>query len=306
MRRFIPLLGICLIAAGCVNAASSPTPTPPAGPTAGPTATPAATPKYAVASSADKLILRIQTSGGFIAPGFLLTTVPSFALYGDGSIIVPGPIDAIYPAPLLPNLRVMRVSAADIQKIVAAADAAGLLGPDGSFDAVGIADAGTTEFTTVVAGKAHRISAYALSEAKGPGAPTSGDPVIAAARARLSAFWAEMTDLTTFLGRPVDDTEAYKPAGLRLFLSDAGPADSTQPTAQTLAWPLATDPATAAQQTTVPGTMCVALAGSDLASFTAAAANANGATVWTYGHARYSVGVRPMYPNESGCAGGSL
>ena len=306
MRRLIPLLGISLIVAACVNAAPSPTAAPTANPTAGPTATPVATPGYPVATSPDKLILRIQTSGGFVAPGYLLTTMPSFALYGDGSIIVPGPVIQIYPAPLLPNLRVIRISAAEIQKIVAAADAAGLLGPDGSFDAVGIADAGTTEFTTVVAGKVHRISAYALSEAGGPGPATAEDPAIEAARAKLSAFWAKMTDLSTFLGRPVSDTEAYKPAGLRLFIRDAGPADPSQPTPQVRAWPLATDPSTVSQQTTVPDTMCVALTGPDVATFTAAAANANGGTVWTFGKARYSVSVRPMFPNETGCAGGSL
>jgi hypothetical protein len=303
MRRLLPLFGICLIAAGCVTAAS-PTPGATQSPT-GPTASPAATPKYAVATGATNLILRIQTSGGFVAPGFLLTTVPGFALYGDGRIIVPGPVPEIFPSPLLPTELAMQVTPAEIQKIVAAADAAGLLGPDASFNVVGIADAPTTEFTTVVAGKVHRISAYALSEAGAGDGRTSGDPAVDAARARLSAFWSQVMDLATFLGRPVP-TETYAPAGLRVFLADAGPADPSQPTAATMAWPLSSDPARIWEQTTNPSTMCVALTGTDLATFTAVARTVTSGTIWTYGSARYAVNVRPMYPNETSCAGGSL
>jgi hypothetical protein len=313
MRRLLPLLGICVLIAAACTAAASPVPSSsiPAGATA--------SPRYAVATGPDKLILRIAVSGGFVAPGYLLTEVPLFALYGDGRVIVPGPIAAIYPSPLLPNLRVMRVTPAEIQKIVAAADAAGLLGPDASFDIVGIADAGTTVFTAVVDGKVHRISAYALSEAGadqpgsvgghvggGVGDLPTADPAIAAARARLSQFWSRISDLSSFLGRTIGEDEAYEPSGMRLFVRDAGPADPAQPSGQVVAWPLATDPMTTGGRTAVEGTVCLAVTGTDLTKFLAAAAQATGATVWTSGSARYAIGVRPLYPNESGCAGSAL
>ena len=313
MRKLLPLLGTCLMVAACTGAGAG-SPTPGVSPT--PPATPVVSPGYNVATDPNKLILRIATGGGFIAPTYLLAAVPEFALYGDGRIIVPGPVDAIYPSPLLPNLLVARLTPGEIQKIVTAADAAGLLGPDAAFDVVGIADAGTTVFTTVVNGKAHRISAYALSEAggiggHGPVGPTA-DPVVAAARAKLSAFRAQMTDLATFLGRPVSHTEAYVPAGMRAFLTAMGPADPAQPTdpgqpaVQVVVWPLSADPATVGQPTTVEGTVCVLLTGGDLSSFLAVAHTANAATVWTYGKARYAVIVHPLYPNESSCAGSSL
>ena len=314
MRKLLPLLGTCLMVAACTGAGAG-SPTPGVSPT--PPATPAVSPGYAVATDPSKLILRIAAGGGFIAPTYLLAAVPEFALYGDGRIIVPGPVDAIYPSPLLPNLLVARVTPAEIQKIVTAADSAGLLGPDATFDVVGIADASTTVFTTVVNGKAHRIGAYALGEAGGVGGhgPVGGptaDPAIAAARAKLSAFRAQMTDLATFLGRPVSETEAYVAAGMRAFLTDVSPADPAQPTdpgqpaVQVVAWPLSADPATAGQPTTVPGTVCVLLTGGDLSSFVAVASTANAATMWTYGKARYAVTVHPLYPNESSCAGSSL
>ena len=324
MHKLLPLLGTCLMVAACTGTgtgAGSPTP----GVSPNPPATPAVSPGYAVATDPSKLILRIAAGGGFIAPTYLLAAVPEFALYGDGRIIVPGPVDAIYPSPLLPNLLVARVTPAEIQKIVTAADSAGLLGPDATFDVVGIADASTTVFTTVVNGKAHRIGAYALGEAGGVGGhgPVGGptaDPAIAAARAKLSAFRAQMTDLATFLGRPVSETEVYVAAGMRAFLTDVSPADPAQPThpaqpaapdpgqpaLQVVVWPLSADPATAGQPTTVPGTVCVLLTGGDLSSFVAVASTANAATMWTYGKARYAVTVHPLYPNESSCAGSSL
>jgi hypothetical protein len=63
---------------------------------------------------------------------------------------------------VLPNLRQVRVTPAEIQKILAAADQAGLLGPDANFNATDIFDASSTSFTTIVDGKTHTIGAYAL------------------------------------------------------------------------------------------------------------------------------------------------
>ena len=308
MKKFLPLLGICVLVAACAGAGTA-TPSPaPATPSASPTPspTPAVSPGYVVATGPDKLILRIATAGGFIRPDAALTALPEFALFGDGRVIVPGPIPTISPAPLLPSVLVMQITPAEIQKVVAAADKAGLLGPDTSYGPVrpvGIADTGSADFTTVVDGKVHRITAAALSPSGDVGG--GSDPAVDAARAKLAHFWSEVSNLPAFLGRTIEDTQAYVPAGMRVFLTDAGPADPAQPTGRSLAWPLA-DPAKTGQQTLVPGTVCVAVTGSDLASFLAAAGKAGSDTVWTFGTARYDAAVRPLYPNETGCAGGSL
>ena len=310
MRKLLPLLGICLMTAAACVGASEGSATPVGSATsvgsATPVGSPAVSPGYVVPTGPNNLVLRIASGGGFVAPAYLLTEVPQFALFGDGRIIVPGPLAEISPGPLLPNMLVMRVTPAEIQKIMAAADRAGLLGPDASFDAVGIADAGTTVFTTIVDGRAHRISAYALSEAGAMDGGPTGDPTIAAARARLSEFRAQMSNLPAFLRRTVEDIGAYVPSGMRVFVRDAGPADPAQPTAGVAAWPLTTDPASIGQPTMVEGTVCLALTGSDLSRFLAVAGTANAGTLWTYGSARYAVTVRPLYPNESGCAGGAL
>jgi hypothetical protein len=299
MRQLLPLLALCLATAGCVTAGSTADPNATATP-----GTATATPPpngYDVATGPNDLILRISVSGGLVAPGYILTELPQWALFGDGRIVVPGPLPEIYPGPLLRNLQVIRVTPAEIQKILAAADAAGLLGADASYMGVGIADAGTTFFTTVAGGKVHHVSAYALmADVKGPDAATD------AARAKLRAFEGATLDLGKFLGRPIDDSETFEPAGLRVFVSAINAVDLPLPTPQVVSWPLAADPIATGQPTTAPGTVCVLVTGADLATFLPVAKSANAQTVWTRGKAMYSVGVRPLYPNEDSCAGSSL
>ena len=295
MRKLLPLFVICLLTVACVGAGGGSS-------TPGSSGTPGATtpPKYVVETGADKLILRIASGGGLVPPGYLLTSMPQFAQYGDGRIIVPGPVAEIYPRPLLPNLLVMRVTPAEIQTILAAADEAGLLGPDAHYDATNIMDAGATIFTTIVDGKTHTISAYALFESG-----TTEDAAVTAARVKLSKFRDHMFDLTTFLGRPVSVAEAYVPTGMRVFTRLANAPDPSATAVQIVAWPLSLDPATAGQPTTVQQTRCILLSSTDLASFLAVARTANATTLWTYGSVRYAVSVRPLYPDESGCPGGA-
>jgi hypothetical protein len=249
---------------------------------------------YRVAGGADDLVLRVDVDGGLVPPGFFLTHLPVFSLYGDGTAVFPGPVDDIYPSPLLPNLLSARLTEAEMQELLAAADVAGLLGPDASFDVDGIADAPTTFFTTTVDGSTHRISAYALGIDVG----ATGESPTAQARTRLSTFRARVADLAAFLGRPLGES-AYGAAGVRIFAGAPGEADPAL-TRQQLAWPLAADPTTGVP-TRIPGTRCLAVSGSDLEAFTTAARTANALTVWTAPSGRYSLSVRPLLPDETGC-----
>jgi hypothetical protein len=281
MRRLVSLLGIGLLATACTGAGAT-------------GSIPAR--RYNVATGADQLVLRITTGGGLVPIEYTLTHTPWFALYGDGLVVTQGPVDAIYPGPLLPNLRQMRVTPAGIQKILAAADGAGLLGPDARFDATGIFDAGTTTFTTIVDGETHTIGAYALGYDV-----AIADAALAEARSKLSGFEDELGDLPTFLKRVAGDAAAYDAAAMRLFARPATSSEQNGQTRQALAWPLTADPGTAGEATKTPSTRCLVLTGSDLQTFIAAAKTANALTLWTYGTDRYSVLVRPLYPEETGC-----
>ena len=52
------------------------------------------------------LVLRWGYQGGFTPPEYQLTNLPAFSLYGDGTIVRPGPQIEIYPAPALPSLEI--------------------------------------------------------------------------------------------------------------------------------------------------------------------------------------------------------
>lgn len=284
MRKLISILGISLLTAACTSAGAS----------GSPGATPV--PHYNVATGSDQLVLRITSGGGLVPMNVLLTQTPWFALYGDGRIVVRGPATESYPGPLLPNLRQIQVTPAEIQKILAAADQAGLLGPDASFNATDIFDASSTSFTTIVDGKTHSIGAYALGY---EGATM--DAAMIEARKRLSGFEDKAGDMPTFLGREVSDAGAYDATSMRLFTSPFDSSDPASLTHQVVAWPLSVDPGTAGEAAKVPQTRCLVVTGSDLEAFLTVARKANTLTIWTYGAGRYSVFVRPLYPDETGC-----
>jgi hypothetical protein len=297
MRKLLISLIIPLLVVGCGGAGGT-NPSGTMGPSAGSTATPATTRTpantYAAATDPDKLVVRLDGAGGFVAPGYLLTRLPIFALYGDGRVIVGGPVDAIYPAALLPNLRQMSLKPAEIQQVLAAADADGLLGPDASYNATNVADAGTSVFTTIVGGMTHTISAYALTESG-----TADSPGAVAARTKLLDFSNKISDLSRFLGRTVSDAETYAATGMRVFIGPAIEAPDSLGT-PALVWPLTLSPLSG-RPTNVPGVTCLAIGGSDLAAFLKVAAGANVASGWSAPSGRFSVSVRPLYPDESGC-----
>src|SRR3954465_9238538 len=96
--------------------------------------------------AADALVLRIDTSGGFVAPQQTLQQMPSFSLYGDGRAITRGAQIEIYPAPALPSLVVNAVTPAGVQALVADALAAGLRS-DRSYSTMAVSDMPTTTFS---------------------------------------------------------------------------------------------------------------------------------------------------------------
>ena len=142
----------------------------------------------------------------------------------------------------------------------------------------------------------HVVSAYALGLSEDLGTPQD----VAAARSKLEAFQKQMLDLSTFLGRPVDGAEAYQPTVMRVFTTPAQTPNSAGPSARFVAWPIGIDPASG-MKTAIEGVLCIAVTGADLTAFTAAARNADVVTVWTAPSGRYTISVRPLYPDESGC-----
>jgi len=292
MRRSIVVVFAAFVAASCSAAGTGILgPSATATATVAPTPSPSA-PRYTIDQSSSSLILRISTTGGFISPSADLEHVPEFDLYGDGLVVVPGPQPEMSPSPVVPNVLVSHVSPAEIQRILAAADHAGLLAPDATYTSVGRPDTGTTVFTVKVAGRTHLIGASGL----GPDPATGPD---AGVRDALEEFRTSVESLRDLLGRTVDQAAYYAP-GFRIFVSPAGSVDPTAPSGSLLDWPLTADPASASP-TAAGDATCLAVIGDDTAKFLRAAAAASTQTVWHAASGNYSIQVRPMLPDEKGC-----
>ena len=286
IRRFVLLLGIGLLAAGCglwlgpmgVPPGSSPTPSPT--PTPWPRST--AAKHYYVRTGPADAIVKIDGWAGPPSPA-TLEFMPSLVLYGDGRIVESG-----YSESFVPELYQYHVSPDEIQLILAAADEAGLLGPNAVYHdpETTLYDGWWTTYTVTVGGQVHEIGTYMSGE--------SDDEALNAAQDRLAAFHQAMNNLGAFLGRKMA-AEPYEPPSIRVFSSRADAV------ATMMVWPLDVDLATAGQPTYYRDYRCVVLSGSDLTQFRAATETAHRGTIWTDGKATYKVMARPIFPDESGC-----
>jgi len=80
----------------------------------------------------NQVVIRTSTGGGFVAPQASLGAVPSFTLYGDGTIVIPGVVPQIAPGPAIKPLAIhavwqvasqVRIPVIGIGGITTAADA---------------------------------------------------------------------------------------------------------------------------------------------------------------------------------------
>ena len=247
-----------------------------------------------------QLILRMAYEGGFVPYEYTLGSTPFWSLFGDGTLIVPGPQIEIYPGPALPNLTATPVSEDGIQAILEAARDAGLLDGDANYGNECIADAANTVFTTTADGTTTVVSAYALDV--GDPAGTCGNDKDADARAKLAAFQAKLTDLRSWLPNGSVGTERpYDPTEMRVYvLPYQGDPELPQ---DPIEWPL--EPPLDAFGEPIPNapadTRCGVVTGEDLATLLAATRDANALTPWTSGGTEYQLIFRPLLPDEHTC-----
>lgn len=151
--RIVPLVvSSAILIAACVSGAPTPATTGAPSPSAVPSPTP--TPAIGHATGSTDAILRMSTGGGFVAPGVLLTEIPEFTLYGDGTVLFRDPAKSyIEPSPgdgiarRVP-FQTARLPETSVQLLLAFAIGPGGLGAArDSYPPVGIADAPSTTFT---------------------------------------------------------------------------------------------------------------------------------------------------------------
>jgi hypothetical protein len=250
-------------------------------------------------TAADDLVLRWGYEGGFTPPEYQLTNLPVFSLYGDGTIVRPGPQIEIYPGPALPALEVVRVDEAGVQAILEAAFDADLdtVGDLTDMGSVGVADAPETVFTLGAGGVDRSVRVYALAEAGGqfPGMPDEEF----AAREALLGLVEDLSSLETWLPEgSFSASTVYEAPGVRAFIAAyTGQADLPQ---EAMEWPLGI-PLRGAGVDAGAGFRCLAVTGEDWPALAPTVRQANQLTPWTSGGRRFSVSFRPLLPDENDC-----
>jgi hypothetical protein len=223
------LLAVCAVAlvGGCVGSAPAPTASP----------DPSAAPTLAIRhpNGPTDVILRMSTGGGFLAPGALLTEVPEFTLYGDGTLIARDPASPA-PSPGLDDgifrsapFTTARLSESQVQEVLADAIGPGGLGTARErYDPCCIADAPSTTFTLHADSPEKTVTVGALDFDE----PTPGPD--GAAR---TAFRELAVRLRSLAGSGIDPAP-YRPERYRGILTDGAgiPAGSIRD------WPWAFGP----------------------------------------------------------------
>lgn len=306
LRRIaLAVSAIALLGAACGKAS-------PSGPggdpttTGGGTTTPPTTAPVGIShpGGSTDLIVRIEDTGGFVAPQTLLVRLPTFSLYGDGTLLTIGAQTDIYPGPALPPILVQHLTEDGIQQVLQMAKDAGLLDKDAFYQDGGVADATTTVFTVTANGDTHVVQAYALGFDSGHGAGMSPDEV--AARKALVKFENQMTNLDKVLpAGSIDTAQPWDPTGLRLFVTDGDPS-TDGPHQNPIAWPLDQPLSQFGSEFAKNGepgfgTRCGTVTGDDLATLLPDVKMATQITPWTSEGKTYGITFRPLFPDESGC-----
>ncbi len=243
------------------------------------------------APAGNQAVLRVDQTGGLVTPAMLSARLPMVSIYADGRVITEGAQLLIYPGPALPSLQVQRIPTERIDDLIGRARAAGV----GSADDLGmppIADATTTRFTVSSTLGTEVLEVYALIEAADD---TTG--LTAAQRGARKT----LRDLLTTLTNQAGEMEQYVPTALAAVAApwrlSGGDGSAEQPE---VAWPGPALPGELLNPGVELG--CVEVSGKAATELLAVATQANVETPWTSGGSRWSVTLRPLLPDESGCA----
>lgn len=251
----------------------------------------------------DALVFSITTSGGFVPADTHLITIPSFALTGNGQVIVAGPQIAIYPGPALPNLQVRILSPAGIQHLLERITATGLFDADHQFSAgnMFVADAPDTVFTFSAAGREVVTSVYALGiVGDGSGLPANFPADELAAHEALNALVSDLSFPDDFVPAHewLSEWTAYQPSALRLLVANAdnwtGDIDPGEP----IVWPVSGNAASFGEPTLTAASRCGVVTGADARAWWDALTTANQLTLWSSDGHVYHVTARPILPYE--------
>ncbi len=310
-------LASALLVAACTGGASpspsgtpgsSGSPDPSGAPSVSPSTAPEASPGGAGGSiahpaGATELVLRFEEGGGFVMPTFAMIQVPSFSLYGDGTVIY-RPASEPFPEqkpgePMrFPPLRVAKMTEAQVQALLTdALGQAGLGIARTKYENQQVADAPTAVFTANADGRQKRVSAYALGIGMDDPANSNPDAAILAA---MAGFAERLRNFDQEIARGnATDAGLYAPTRFRASLLEGGPGADGPPRS----WPWPTfgpDAFVAVDQASGFGFPSKVLGGVEMSLLGLAKPEGGVSRISLVGPDGkvYGVGLRPLLPDE--------
>lgn len=256
------------------------------------------------ATGGQDVLVRVDLEGGFTPAEWTYTGLPSFSLFGDGTIVLPGAQIEIYPGPALPAISARSVDEEGIQAILEEVLRSIDGVPDEMLDmaSVGMADVPTTVITVRAGDVDRTIRAYGLIEFPEPPATMPADEF--RARQRLQDLVTRLGLADTWLPEGSIGLEtSYEGSGALILVNEYRQADLPQ---DPIAWPLGVALGGFGDVAGGPGTFrCGVVEGGDWTALRQAASRANELTPWTQAGTRFSIMFRPLLPDESGCDRGA-
>jgi hypothetical protein len=262
----------------------------PAGSSTAPSASPSS--QGGLPGDPDALVLQVRNAGGLMAPDYAFRDLPRISVYADGRVIVEAVTAGVHPGSLLPGLVLGRIGAAQLEQLLAEAEAAGLSsGTDASYPPHDVFDAPATVFVTRGPRGVTRTSFGAL----GIGT-TAKDPAEAAAREKAMAFLPHLAGLA-----PAAGSDPYRPAAVRLAIRPYAVTDPAY-LRDPVEWPLASSLATAGTpivQGSPEAGRCLVVSGADLDRLWPVLAEAGATTPFVSDGGRFGLIARPLLPDEA-------
>ena len=246
------------------------------------------------------VLVRVAFEGGFVPLEWTYRSLPSFSLYGDGTLVLPGAQIELYPGPALPSISTRTVTEEGIQTTLEEALGSIQGVPDEMLDmgSVGLADVPTTVITIRAGDVDRTIKVYGLSELTERPQHMSAEEF--QARGQLQQLVTKLEGLATWLPDGSLGTEtSYEGSGARLFVSEYRKGDLPQ---EPITWPLQEDLHRFGDGA-IGSEMyrCGIVEGTEWTTLREAASQANELTPWSESGARFSILFRPLLPDERGC-----
>lgn len=221
----------------------------------------------------------------------------------DGTYVTVGPVDAMYPGPLLPNLRQRSITDEGRARILAEAARLGLLGGQTDFTGGGVPGGITARLDLTVDGRRVTLTGDPEAQIQCVTAPCDPPPGTPAAFADL---WAKLQQPEDWLGDAVGPESPFMADAYALLV---GPAPALPPEAGMPRPPVVLPVDLGLATFGVPvadGThRCGTVDGADAAALTPAFEQADQLTQWIQGpamSATFSLAVRPIVADEDPCA----